>query len=137
MLASLTVGRRSVPRRAVTLAASLVLAVAAYAAQAVTAPATPAPGLADELGPATWAMNVPATWLAAPAPPLRAGDAIDLLALRPSADRPYAVPLAYGIAVLAASERGVLLQVDEVDASAIASARSGGLQLIALLRSTR
>ena len=137
MLPTLTVARRAVPRRALTFAAAVVLALAAYVAQAIATPATPAPGLADELGAATWAMNVPASWFAAPAPPLRAGDEVDLLALRSSADRPYAVPLAYGIAVLAASERGLLLEVDEVDATAIASARSGGLQLIALLRSTR
>jgi len=137
MLPALTVPRRvALPRRAIGLAASAVLALTALVAQAVASPATPARGLADELGPATWAMNVPASWLAAPAPPLRAGDAIDVLALRPG-DKPYAVPVAYGVTVLAASERGLLLQVDDVDASALASARSGGLQLIALLRSTR
>lgn len=137
MLPALTVPRRVVVRRrAVALAASATLAVGALLAQAIASPATPTRGLAAELGPATWAMNIPASWLAAPAPPLRPGDAIDLLALRPG-DKPYAVPVAYGVTVLAASDRGVLLQVDEVDASALASARSGGLQLVALLRSTR
>ena len=115
--------------------AGLALVVAATLAQLATAPATPAPGIADELGPTTWAMNIPSAWLAA-APPLRRGDAVDVLALRVS-DRPYAVPVAYGLTVLADTDRGLLLQVDEVDASALASARSSGLQLVALLRSTR
>jgi hypothetical protein len=118
------------------LIGSGLFAVAATVAQTVATPSAPPLGLADQLGPATWAMQVPAGWLAGPAPPLRPGDAIDVLALRPG-DKPYAVPIAYGLTVLGASERGVLLQVDEVDASAIASARSGGLLLVALLRSTR
>jgi hypothetical protein len=39
--------------------------------------------------------------------------------------------------VLGVSERGVILEVDETDASAIATARGGGLLLVPLLRSTR
>ena len=137
MLPALTIRRRvALPRRAAALAASLVLASGALVAQALAAPAGPAPGLADELGPATWAMNIPVTWLAAAPPPLRRGDAIDVLALRPG-DKPYTVPVAYGLTVLDATERSLLLQVDDVDASALASARSGGLQLVALLRSSR
>lgn len=119
-----------------TLIGAGLLALAATLAPTVATPAVPAPGLADQLGPATWAMQIPAGWLAGPAPPLRPGDAIDVLALRPG-NKPYAVPIAYGLTVLASTERGVLLQVDEVDASALASARSGGLLLVALLRSTR
>ena len=118
------------------VAAALMLFAGASLVQVMAAPASPATGLADELGPATWAMNIPVGWLAAPAPPLRRGDAIDLLAMR-QGDKPYAVPIAYGVTVLAGSDRGLLLQVDEVDASALASARSSGLQLLALLRSTR
>lgn len=137
MLPALTVPRRLAPsRRLVALAGSLMFGAAALVTHSLAAPAPARVGLADELGPATWAMNIPAGWLAGPAPPLRTGDAIDVLAMR-SGDRPYAVPIAYGLTVLAASDRGILLQVDEVDASALASARSGGLQLIALLRSTR
>jgi hypothetical protein len=137
VLPALTVTRRiALSRRALAFTGSALLAAAAVVAQAMATPSAPSLGLADELGPTTWAMNVPVAWLAAPAPPLRAGDAIDVLAMRPG-DRPYAVPIAYGLTVLAASDRGLLLQVDEVDASALASARSGGLQLVALLRSTR
>ena len=136
MFSALTVPRRiSGPRRVIGVTAA-VLFIGASLVQIVAAPASPAPGLADELGPATWAMNIPVTWLAAPAPPLRPGDEIDLLAMR-QGDKPYAVPVAYGVIVLVGSERGLLLQVDEVDASALASARSSGLQLLALLRSTR
>jgi hypothetical protein len=113
-----------------------IFAIAATVAQTAATPTTPELGLADQLGPATWAMQIPAGWLAGQAPPLRHGDAIDVLALR-QGDKPYAVPIAYGLTVLASSERGLLLQVDEVDASALASARSGGLLLVALLRSTR
>jgi hypothetical protein len=120
-----------------TLIGSGLFAAAAILVQTVATPTSPPPpGLADQLSPATWAMQVPAGWLAGPAPPLRPGDAIDVLALRPG-DKPYSVPIASGLTVLGSSERGVLLQVDEVDASAIASARSGGLLLVALLRSTR
>jgi hypothetical protein len=137
MLPALTVDRRALlTRRSASIAVSTLLIVAALASQLSTLTATAPSGLADELGPAMWAMNIPAAWLAAPAPPLRRGDAIDLLALRPG-DKAYAVPIAYGLTVLDASERGVLLQVDDVDASAVASARSGGLQLVALLRSSR
>jgi hypothetical protein len=137
MLPALTATRSIVvSRRTMALIGSGLLALAAALAQTAATPSPPPLGLADQLGPATWAMQIPAGWLAGPAPPLRPGDAIDLLALRPG-DKPYAVPIAYGLTVLGSSERGVLLQVDEVDASALASARSGGLLLVALLRSTR
>lgn len=118
------------------LIGSALFAVAAALSQTVMTSSAPPLGLADQLGPATWAMQIPAGWLAGPAPPLRPGDVIDVLALR-AGDKPYAVPIAYGLTVLGSNERGVLLQVDEVDSSALASARSGGLLLLALLRSTR
>lgn len=98
--------------------------------------AVSAPSLAEQLRPATWAMNVPVAWLASPAPPIRVGDTIDLLAMR-SGDKAYVLPVAYGVTVLGVSERGLVLEVDETDASAIATARGGGLLLVALLRSTR
>lgn len=137
MLPALTIPRPlAVPRRALPALCAVVLAAAAIAVQAFATPSSPAPALSDALAPATWAMHLPVSWLAAPAPPLHRGDAIDVLALR-LGDKPYAVPVAYGLTVLEASDRGLLLQVDDVDASALASARSGGLQLLALLRSTR
>ena len=39
--------------------------------------------------------------------------------------------------VLSVTDRGLLLEVDETDATAIATARGGGLLLVPLLRSTR
>ena len=81
-------------------------------------------------------MVVPSAWLAAPVPRVRRGDALDLLAIR-SGDKAYTVPVAYGVSVLSADERGLLLEVDENDASAIATARGAGMLLVPLLRSTR
>ena len=81
-------------------------------------------------------MTVPTAWLAAPVPPVRRGDAIDILAMR-SGDKAYSIPVAYGVRVFSVSDRGLLLEVDETDATAIATARGGGLLLVPLLRSTR
>ena len=81
-------------------------------------------------------MTVPSAWLAAPVPPVRRGDAIDILAMR-GGDKAYSVPVAYGVRVLSVNDRGLLLEVDETDATAIATARGGGLLLVPLLRSTR
>lgn len=92
--------------------------------------------LADELRPATWAMTVPSAWLAAPAPPVRRLDAVDILAMR-TGDKGYSIPVAYGVRVLSVSDRGLLLEVDETDATAIATARASGFLLVPLLRSTR
>ena len=92
--------------------------------------------LADELRPATWAMTVPSPWLAAPVPPVRRGDSIDILAMR-SGDKAHSIPVAYGVRVLSVSDRGLLLEVDETDATAIATARGSGFLLVPLLRSTR
>lgn len=95
-----------------------------------------APSLADELRPATWAMTIPSPWLAAPVPSVRRGDSIDILAMR-SGDKSYSVPVAYGVRVLSVNDRGIVLEVDETDATAITTARGGGLLLVPLLRSTR
>jgi hypothetical protein len=81
-------------------------------------------------------MNVPVAWLAAPAPPLRRGDRVDVIGVR-SGDRAYAAPVAYAVVIVSADERALVLEVDEDDAIAIASARGGGLLLVPLLRSTR
>ena len=92
--------------------------------------------VADELRPATWAMTVPSAWLAAPVPPVRRDDAIDILAMR-AGDKGYSIPVAYGVRVLSIGDRGLLLEVDETDATAIATARGNGFLLVPLLRSTR
>ena len=138
MFPALTVKRRAAPpRRVLLLAGSAVLTIAAtLVSLAGATSSSPAASLADQLRPATWAMNLPATWLSAPAPPIRVGDAIDLLAVR-TGDKAYVVPVAYGVIVLGVSDRGLVLEVDETDASAIATARGGGLLLVPLLRSTR
>jgi len=138
MLPSLTVRARRFDRRRIALAiASALLALAAVATQTSSAATTAvAPSLADELRPASWAIFVPTAWLAAPAPRVRRGDLLDLLAVR-SGDRGFAAPIAYGAAVVASDDRGFVLEVDENDASAIATARASGMQLVALLRSAR
>ena len=100
-------------------------------------PQTPAPvSLADELRPATWAMHVPVAWLAAPVSRVRKGDQLDILAIR-SGDRAYTVPVAYAVGVLSSDDHGLVLEVDENDASAIATAHGSGMQLVPLLRSSR
>ena len=52
-------------------------------------------------------------------------------------DRAYAVPVAYAARVMAVDEHGIVLELDEEGASAIAIARGGGLLLVPLLRSAR
>jgi hypothetical protein len=138
VLPALTASRRRLPARRIALgAASALLALGALGAQlgSATAPTMPAP-LAESLGPSTWAISLPAAWLAAPVPRVRMGDRIDVLAVR-QGERAYAVPVAYAARVMAVDERGVVLEVDEEGASAIAIARGGGLLLVPLLRSTR
>jgi hypothetical protein len=123
-------------RRAVPLAAAAVFFAAALLTQTAVPQAPPPASLADELRPTTWAMHVPTAWLAAPVPRVRRGDQLDILAVR-AGDRAYTVPVAYAVAVLSSDERGLVLEVDENDATAIATARGGGMLLVPLLRSSR
>ncbi len=138
MLPALTASRRRLPRRRIALgAASALLTVGALGAEMSGAVApSPVPSLAESLSPSTWAMTMPAAWLAAPVPRVGIGDLIDVLAVR-QGERAYAVPVAYAARVVAADERGLVLELDEEGASAIAIARGGGLLLVPLLRSTR
>ncbi|MEO8633590.1 MAG: hypothetical protein ABI466_09520 [Chloroflexota bacterium] len=136
MLPALTASRRRLPRRRIALgAASALLTLGALGAElgGSAVPAVPI-SLADSLAPSTWALNLPAAWLAAPVPHVRTGDLIDVLAVR-QGDRAYAVPVAYAARVMAADEHGVVLELDEEGASAIVIARGGGLLLVPLLRS--
>lgn len=140
MLPALTASRsRLSGRRMVLAACSVVLGAAAVGAQLLTtassAPARPT-SLADELRPSSWAIEIPAAWLAAPVRSVRAGDSLDILAVR-SGDRAYALPVAYAVTVMTVDERAIVLQVDEDDAIAIANARAASLLLVPLLRSTR
>jgi len=138
MLPALTASRRRLPARRIVLgAASALLTLGALGAEIGGAAAPPVqPSLAQSLAPATWAMSLPAAWLAAPVPRVRTGDVIDVLAVR-QGDRAYAVPVAYAARVMAADEHGIVLELDEEGASAIAIARGGGLLLVPLLRSAR
>jgi hypothetical protein len=138
VLPALTASRRRLPARRVALgAASALLTLGALGAEmsGAAAPAAPA-SLAESLAPSTWAMSLPAAWLAAPVPRVSTGDLIDVLAVR-QGDRAYAVPVAYAARVMAADEHGIVLELDEEGASAIAIARGGGLLLVPLLRSAR
>ncbi|HJW50120.1 MAG TPA: hypothetical protein VJ726_11950 [Candidatus Limnocylindria bacterium] len=138
MLPALTASRRRLPMRRIALGtASALLTVGALGAEmsGAAAPSSP-PSLAESLTPSTWAMTLPAAWLAAPVPRVGAGDLIDVLAVR-QGERAYAVPVAYAARVVATDERGLVLELDEEGASAIAIARGGGLLLVPLLRSTR
>lgn len=138
MLPSLTASRRRLSLRRVALgAASALLAAGALGAEmsGAAAPSPPA-SLAESLAPSTWAMTLPTAWLAAPVPRVGTGDLIDVLAVR-QGERAYAVPVAYAARVVIADERGLVLELDEEGASAIAIARGGGLLLVPLLRSTR
>ncbi|MDP9251571.1 MAG: hypothetical protein M3O80_01075 [Chloroflexota bacterium] len=138
MLPALTASRRRFPARRVALGAiSALLTLGALGMEmgATAAPVAQA-SLAESLAPSTWAMSVPAAWLAAPVPRVRVGDVIDVLAVR-QGDRAYAVPVAYAARVMAADDHGIVLELDEEGASAIAIARGGGLLLVPLLRSTR
>jgi len=101
-----------------------------------TPTSAPAAALADELRPASWAMTIPAAWLAAPVPRGRAGDAFDVLALR-SGERAASIPVAYDVVMLGIDDRGLTIEVDQDDAVAIANARGAGMTFVVLLRSTR
>jgi hypothetical protein len=138
VLPALTASRRRFPVRRIALGAtSALLTIGAFGAH-MSGAVVPSPpvSLADSLAPSTWAMTLPAAWLAAPVPRIGPGDLIDVLAVR-QGERAYAVPVAYAARVVAADERGLGLELDEDGASAIASARGGGLLLVPLLRSTR
>ncbi len=137
MLPSLTTaGRRPLVRRALLGIASAVLAAGAIGASLLGGTSDASAGLSDALGPATWAMRVPTAWLAAPPPDLRRADALDLFAVR-AGDRSYALPVAYAVVVVGADREGLVLELDEEDAVAIATAHAGGLLIVPLLRSTR
>jgi len=138
VLPALTASRRRLPARRLALGAtSALLTVVALGAALGEGTAPKAqPSLAQSLAPSTWAMSLPAAWLAAPAPRVQTGDVIDVLAVR-QGDRAYAVPVAYAARVMAVDEHGIVLELDEEGASAIAIARGGGLLLVPLLRSAR
>jgi hypothetical protein len=97
-----------------------------------SAPAT----LADALAPGTWAVSIPTSWLVAPITGLRAGDRLDILALRPG-ERATATAVAFDLLVISADDRAVIVGTGADDATALGVARASGLLLVPLLRSTR
>ena len=132
--------RRAISRRRFltgVAAAPALLTISSIASVAIVPEEVDATAsLADALRPSSWAMTLPISWLAAPVPPLRAGDQLDILLVRPG-ERAYAAPVAYGVSVVSSDESGLVLEVDEADAIAIGSARGSGFLLLPLLRSTR
>jgi len=140
MLPALTTsGRRVVPaRRVMLLAGAFVLVGAAAVTQVLEQPVPPAPpaSVADVIRPSTWAISLPQSWLAAPLPRVRLGDALDIFAVR-QGERAYAAPVAYAVSVIAVDDKVVVIEVNEDDATALLSAHGGGMLLVPLLRSTR
>jgi hypothetical protein len=140
MLPSLTAAARRRPERRAVLGAggALLLTIAVLvsqlspAPQAAAAPAT----IADGLAPGTWAVSIPTTWLIAPISGLRAGDRLDVLALRPG-EHASATAVAFDLVVVSADDRAVIVGTGADDATALAVARASGLLLVPLLRSTR
>lgn len=135
MLPALRVASPLRSRRVALGTSAAILAVAAIASLSAPAPA-PERTTSDALAPSSWAMTIPSAWLAAPLPRARPGDSFDIVAIR-SGDRAFAAPVAYALVVLEIDDRRLVVQVDEDDALALANARGAGLQLVALLRSTR
>ena len=133
--------RFAIPRRRLLLAVAGSLLILASIASTFMPPATrggddPAASasLSERLSVSTWALAVPVAWLAAPLAEMRAGDSVDLLAVR-IGDRPLAVAIAADLRVMSADERSITFEVDEESATAIASAKASGLLIVPLLRS--
>jgi hypothetical protein len=140
MLPSLTTAARRRPRRrailggigAALVAVSLLLSARGSAPPAGAAPAA----MADVLAPGTWAIAIPTSWFIAPIGGLRAGDRLDILALRPG-ERATATAVAFDLVVMSADDRAVTVGSGAGDVTALGVARASGLLLVPLLRSTR
>jgi hypothetical protein len=140
MLPTLTVvarHRRVSRRSALAIVGALILGAALVVRAApsddgVARTAT----VAETLAPDTWALTVPAAWLATPLVGTRAGDRLDVLALR-SGDRASATAIAFDLLVVSVDERALVVGCRADDATAIAVARASGMLLVPLLRSTR
>lgn len=142
MLPSLTAiaaRRRRPDRRAILgiAGAALLLVAVLLSVCGTAATATPhAVTMADALAPNTWAISVPNSWFIAPIAGLRAGDHVDVLALRPG-DRASATAVAFDLIVMSADDRAVTFGTGADDATALSVARASGSLLVPLLRSTR
>lgn len=139
MLPALTVRARRLPRlrllSGIASAALLALGLAGSLPAATERPVAVLP-LAQRLAPSSWGLAVPTSWFAAPLTDLRAGDRIDVLALR-AGERPAASAIAFDLEVMSIDERTLVLGVSALDATAISTARAGGQLIVPLLRSTR
>jgi hypothetical protein len=114
------------------LALSLIASAHSAPPSASATPAT----MAESLAPGTWAISIPSGWFVAPIAGLRAGDRLDILALRPG-ERATATAVAFDLLVVSADERAVIVGTGADDATALGIARASGLLLVPLLRSTR
>ncbi len=135
--------RRLAPRDRLRPALAVVaLALAALAAAVSLAPSheheapRPPVSTAERLGARTWALAIPASWLAAPLPGLRDEDILDLLGTRPG-ERATVTSVASGLRVISSDDRALVVELTAEDASSIASARARGLSLVPILRSAR
>ena len=127
------------PARALILATALALAgTAGWIATSGSdaASSRPIPPLAQRLGVRTWALAIPASWLAAPIPGLRDDDVLDLLGTR-AGERATTTDVASGLRVISSDDRVLVVELTDQDASAIAAARARGLSLVPILRSSR
>jgi hypothetical protein len=119
------------------VAGALVLAAAVLLGPVSTdAGVTRSASVAETLTPDTWALMLPAAWLATSLVGARPGDRLDLLALR-TGDRASATAIAFDLLVVSMDERGLVVGCVAEDATAIALARASGHLLVPLLRSTR
>lgn len=139
MLPALTARARRWTTRQAALALLVALLLLGAAATALGALERPEPGaplpLAERLPAATWGLALPTSWLAAPLVGVRAGDRLDVLALRPGERAASAI--AFDIEVMSLDERTVVLGVGASDATALAIARASGQLIVPLLRSTK
>lgn len=140
MIRSVAVPRVGLTPRSAIAVAALILAGASLLT--IAAPASPAqttapvPPLSQRLGPRTWALAIPVSWLSAPIPGIRDDDVLDLLGARAS-ERATASEVAAGVRVMAVDERTLVVELTAEDAASVAGARARGLALIPILRSTR
>jgi len=141
MLPSLTATARRTPRRRAIVGATGAVLVAVSLLVSTRGPSSPASAaptaaMADSLAPGTWAIAIPTSWFIAPIGGLRAGDRLDILALRPG-ERATATAVAFDLVVVSADDRTVTVGSGAGDATALGVARASGLLLVPLLRSTR
>ncbi|MBI3522431.1 MAG: hypothetical protein HY071_04935 [Chloroflexi bacterium] len=138
MLPSLTTrARLDRGRRALLVSGGLLLVLALVTARVGATGAPPdRPALAERLAPSTWAIAVPTAWFAAPLAGLRAGDRVDVLAIKPG-ERAVGSAIAFDLEVMSADDRLVVLGAGATDVTALAVARASGQLIVPLLRSAK